>query len=286
MTRVVELAYAKINLTLDVLRLRSDGYHDLDMVMQSVSLHDTVTLTRTERPGILLDTDQDNLPRDRNNLAVDAAHRLLEHLGRPDTGLSIHIEKRIPLCAGTAGGSSDAAATLRGLNRLLGSPCTVQQLASIGESVGSDVPYCVLGGTARARKKGEVLQALPPLPHCHILLCKPNFAVSTPWLFGRIDEIPPAFHPDTQGMLCALTSKDLQAIAAKLHNVFEPALPKKQRLEISRIRTLLMEHGALGCAMSGTGPTVFGLFSDEDTAKKSQRILQAQYREVFLTTPI
>ena len=281
-----EEAYAKINLTLDVCALRSDGYHDLEMVMQSVSLSDTVTLELRESPGIVLEAEGTGLPRDRKNLAVDAAYRLLAVAGQLNQGLSIAIEKRIPVCAGTAGGSSDAAAVLRGLNRLLGEPFSMEQLMKLGEEVGSDVPYCVLGGTALAQGRGAVLTPIGKLPDCVIVLCKPGFSVSTPWLFGRIDDKPPSRRPDTKGMLEALELGDLALVAERLHNVFEEALPDSQRQEIVQIRESLCAMGALSACLSGTGPTVFGIFREAAAAEEAAAKLKEEYQEVFLTKPV
>ena len=286
MKRLTESAYAKINLTLDVCGLRPDGYHDLEMVMQSVSLCDRLTLTLREEAGIVLESDREDLPRDRKNLAVDAAHRLLEAAGREAQGLSIAIDKRIPVCAGTAGGSSDAAAVLRGLNRLMGEPFTVAELCRLGEQVGSDVPYCVLGETVLAEGKGEQLTHLAKMPDCAIVLCKPDFSVSTPWLFGRIDAHPPQARPDTAGMRKALESGDLAQIAGKLCNVFEEALPEAERQEISQIKERLCAMGALSACMTGTGSTVFGIFPDEATAAQAMAKLRESYKEVFLTRPV
>ena len=286
MKRLTESAYAKLNLTLDVCGLRPDGYHDLEMVMQSVSLCDRLTLTLREESGIVLESDREDLPRDRKNLAVDAAYRFLNAAGRASQGLSIAIDKRIPVCAGTAGGSSDAAAVLRGLNRLMGAPFTVAELCRLGEQVGSDVPYCVLGETALAQGKGELLTPLAKMPDCAIVLCKPDFSVSTPWLFGRIDAQSPQARPDTAGMRKALESGDLGQIAAKLCNVFEGALPFEERQEISSIKERLCAMGALSACMTGTGSTVFGIFRNEATAAQAAAKLGETYSEVFLTKPV
>lgn len=286
MTCVKEEAYAKINLTLDVLGLREDGYHDMDMVMQSVSLSDTVTLTLEERPGVRVKSLGADLPQDRSNLAVDAAYRYLEAVGCPKQGLSMTIEKRIPVCAGTAGGSSDAAAVLRGLNRLLGEKLSQEALMQLGSQVGSDVPYCVLGGTARAKGRGEVLSSLPSLPPCWIVLCKPDFPISTPQLFRRIDQYPEGKKPNTKAMLRALEHGQLPAVAKELYNVFEAVLPEPQRQEVQNIRRILSESGALGTCMSGTGPTVFGLFDRKDRAEQAADKLQEAYPEVFFTKAV
>lgn len=274
-------ANAKLNLTLDVLGKRPDGYHDLCMVMQSVDLCDTVTVTRTHEPGITVKTDLCFLPNDDRNLAAKAARAFFAHTGK-ELGLRIEISKRIPVCAGTAGGSSDAAAVLRGLNEMTGAGLSPAELAKIGESVGSDVPYCVLGTTALAEGRGEVLTELPPLPPCRAVLCKPSFSVSTPELFGRIDGHRITCRPDTAGVLAALERGDLREVARRMYNVFEDALPDRHRRTVSEIKATLIAEGALGACMSGTGSTVFGLFDDEVAAKNAFEVLRAQYPETFL----
>lgn len=280
-----EEAFAKINLTLDVLSLRPDGYHEMDMVMQSVSLSDTLTLTLKDERGLLLRTGRPDLPID-DNLALRAARCFLQATGRAEQGLVVELTKRIPICAGTAGGSSDAAAVLRALNRLFEEPFSQQELQKLGEKIGSDVPYCVLGGTARAQGRGEALTALPSLPPCFIVLCKPDFGVSTPELFRRIDAFPKLGHPDTEGILRALAAQDLSQVARKLGNVFEAVLPEAQRKTVQSIRETLLACGALGACMSGTGPTVFGIFEEEELAKAAVQALKQKYSEVFLTRPV
>lgn len=281
-----EEAFAKINLTLDVRSLRPDGYHEMDMVMQSVSLSDSLTLTLKEERGLTLQLDCPDLPLDDSNLALRAARCFLTATGRAEQGLLLELTKRIPVCAGTAGGSSDAAAALRGLNRMFGAPCSKQELQVLGEQIGSDVPYCVLGGTARAQGRGEVLTVLPSLPACYIVLCKPDFGISTPELFRRIDAFPHREHPDTEGMLAALVAQDLTRVAKKLGNVFEAVLPDAEREIVQSIRETLLRSGALGACMSGTGPTVFGLFADETLAQNAVLALKQTYTEVFLTRPV
>ena len=233
-------AWAKLNLTLDVLGKREDGYHDLCMVMQSITLHDTLTLTPNEGQG------------------------------------------RIPVCAGMAGGSSDAAAVLRALNELAGSPFTPTELAKVGEKVGSDVPYCVLGGTALAEGRGEVLTPLPALPPCWVVACKPDFPISTPELFARIDSCKIRCRPDTAGMLGALKAGSLEEVARRMYNVFEDVLPERYQARVAEIKHVLIQKGALGANMSGTGPTAFGLFDSEAAAREAQAALQEGYRDTFL----
>lgn len=286
MNTLTEPAYAKINLSLDVLGRRADGYHDLKMVMQSVSLCDQVTMTLGEREGLRLSTNLGFLPVDEKNIAVMAARAFSRHTGADLSRLSIQIDKRIPVCAGTAGGSSDGAAVLRGLNRLYDAGLTLEQLAKIGEEVGSDVPYCVLGGTALAQGRGEVLTALPSLPACHIVLCKPGFPVSTPELYHAIDGIRIRCRPDTAGLLAALDRGDLRGVCQRMFNVFEQALPAKRRAVIEEIKNTLIQHGALGACMSGSGPTVFGIFPAPKEAQEAAQELKERFSETFVVLPV
>ena len=276
-------AYAKINLTLDVLGKRPDGYHDLSMVMQSVSLADQVIIRETGEEGFTLKTDLGFLPGADKNIAGVAARAFARHTGVDLSGLEIELQKHIPVCAGTAGGSSDGAAVLRGLNRWFSCGLSLRHLAEIGEKVGSDVPYCVLGCTALAEGRGEKLTCLPALPDCHIVLCKPGFSVSTPELFRRIDELKLRFHPDTAGVLAALEEGDLAGVSRRMFNVFEEALPAQRRAVVEEIKSTLLSRGALGACMSGTGPTVFGIFDNAESAQSVADELKQSYAETFLT---
>ena len=279
-------APAKINLTLDILGTRPDGYHEMDMVMQSVSLCDEITLDLGSPGGIRAESGLRFLPNDKGNLAVAAALAFRRATGQTWEDLHIGIRKHIPVCAGTAGGSSDAAAVLRGLNDLTGAGLDREVLARIGLEVGSDVPYCVLGGTALARGRGEILTPLPSLPPCHIVLCKPAFSISTPALFQAWDKKKRRLRPDTNGMLEALAQGDLVGVGRRMFNVFEGVLNPQQRREIESIKNALIQAGALGAAMSGSGPTVLGLFDREDLAGEAVRQLRETYDEVFLTQPV
>ncbi len=275
-------AYAKLNLSLDILRRREDGYHDLQMVMQSISLADTLTIT----PGAgRMDTNLSYLPADGRNLAQAAAAAFRAATGL-DIQVDIAIQKHIPVCAGLAGGSSDAAAVLRALNEHTGAGLSPERLAKIGEAVGSDVPYCVLGGTALAEGRGEVLTPLSPLPPCHVAVCKPPFPISTPQLFARVDTKKITRRPDTQGLIAALGRGDLPDVARRMYNVFEDVLEPRRRAQIDAIKAQLIDCGALGASMTGSGPTVFGLFLDESAAHRAVKALQEQYREVFLAQTV
>ena len=280
------LAYAKLNLSLDVLEKRPDGYHEMRMVMQTVDLCDRLRLeTGTGKP-LSMRSNLGFLPGNERNLAAAAALRLAEDTGADCGGLSITLDKTIPVCAGLAGGSADAAAVLRGLNQLAGLHLPPERLEEIGAKVGSDVPYCVRGGTALAEGRGEVLTDLPPLPSCHVVLCKPAFSVPTPELFARLDGVRIRRRPDTAGLLSALAAGDLAGVARRMYNVFEDALPPRRAAEIQRLKTELIQQGALGACMSGTGSALFGLFSDGEAAARARDALALLCPTCFLARPV
>ena len=275
-------ACAKLNLTLDILGKRPDGYHDLCMVMQSVTLADTITLTENRGEGLRVRTNLRFLPTGEKNLAAAAALRFWEAREQEPENLDIAIEKRIPVCAGMAGGSSDAAAVLRALNARAGEPFSPRELAKVGERVGSDVPYCVLGGTALAEGRGEVLTPLPPLPRCWVVVCKPDFPVSTPELFAQADRVKLRRRPDTKGILAALEAGDLGGVARRMYNVFEDVMPRRLYVRVAEIKNELIQRGALGANMSGSGPTAFGLFDRRGAAEEALSALRERYRDTFL----
>lgn len=279
-------APAKLNLTLDVLGKREDGYHEMKMVMQSVSLRDELTLTTQPGEGIALSTNLGFLPLDGRNLAAAAALRLQEATGAHWGRLTIELNKQIPVCAGLAGGSSDAAAVLRGLNRMCALGLSPEELAKVGEKVGSDVPYCVLGGTALAQGRGEVITPLEALPECYVVLAKPGFPISTPELFAQLDQQRPRCHPDTAGVRKALEERDLSGVARRMFNVFEEVLPARKRARVEELKGELLRCGALGASMSGTGPTVFGLFEAKEEAEGAEERLKELCPEVFLARTI
>lgn len=286
MDEITIQAHAKLNLTLDVLGRREDGYHDLKMVMQSITLADRLTLRPGRAPGIQVSSSFHFLPTGEKNLAGKAAVCFYQALGRPARDLDISITKHVPVCAGMAGGSSDAAAVLRALNRLEGDPFSPEELAHVGEAVGSDVPYCVLGCTALAQGRGEVLTPLSPLPHCWVVACKPDFPVSTPELFARIDSCRIRRRPDADGLMAALEQGDLMEVARRMYNVFEDVLPERQLARVADIKNTLIQQGALGANMSGTGPTAFGLFSSQSQAQAAYDVLKQRYQEVFLAETV
>ena len=275
-------AFAKLNLTLDILGKREDGYHDLRMVMQSITLADTLTLEENQGEGLRVSANLRFLPTGEKNLAAAAALRFWEALGREPEDLDIRIEKRIPVCAGMAGGSSDAAAVLRALNQRAGAPFSPKELARLGERVGSDVPYCVLGGTALAEGRGEVLTPLAPLPRCWVVACKPDFPISTPELFAQADRVKLRRRPDTAGLVAALEAGDLGGVARRMYNVFEDVLPARLYTRVAEIKNILIQCGALGANMSGSGPTAFGLFDRLEAAQEARSCLTQRYRDTFL----
>ena len=279
------LAYAKINLTLDILRKREDGYHDLAMVMQSVTLADELTVVPAGGARGQAVSDLRFLPTGDKNLAQQAAAAF-----RAATGLEhevdVSIRKRVPVCAGLAGGSADAAAVLRAMDRLTGAGLAPAELAQIGARVGSDVPFCVLGGAALAQGRGERLSPLPSLPPCHIVVCKPPFSISTPQLFARVNVRKIVRRPDTAGTVAALEAGDLAGVARRMYNVFEDVLEPRRMAEIREIESALIDCGALGASMSGSGPSVFGLFQDQRQAQDACERLKKSYRDVFLCQPV
>lgn len=276
-------AHAKLNLTLDIIGKRDDGYHDLQMVMQAVELHDTVRVARRDC-GIECSIDCAQLPSGEGNIAHKAARCFFDAVGI-DGGVSIAIEKRIPFAAGMAGGSTDAAAVLHAMRSLFAPMMDDAALLEIGAKVGSDVPFCILGGTALAEGRGERLTPLAPMPRVPIVLCKPDFPISTPELFSLVRQGKITRRPDTAAMIDALSRADADAVSAHLCNVFEDILPEKYA-EVHAIREQLLALGAAGALMTGSGPTVFGIFDDEDTAHHAAEKLQEGYPQTFLTYPV
>ena len=275
-------AYAKLNLTLDILARREDGYHDLAMVMQSISLHDTVTVrVHTPAPGIVCRVAGAALPADDSNLAVKAAKAFCAEVGLAPAGIEIDIEKRIPIAAGMAGGSTDAAAVIRALRQLLAPSVGQEELERIGALVGSDVPYCIRGGTALAEGRGEKLTTLAPAPDFHTVICKPDFPISTPVLFRLSDSCTLQQRPDMPAMLRAIGTGDHAAVAALVKNVFEEVLPEEYH-EVFRIKERLLASGACAAQMTGSGPTVFGLFTDPAAAQAAYTALARAYRQTYL----
>ncbi len=281
MDTIYEGALAKINLTLDVLGKRGDGYHDLQSIMQTISIRDDITLhLGTGEPWKLV-CDKDWVPADERNLAWKAAKVFFETLGKDPNGLAIEIVKRIPGEAGLGGGSADAGAVLRALNRYYDSPLSVYALCELGAQVGSDVPFCTLCGTAMVEGRGERLRKLPDIPEMFFVVCKPDFSVSTPELYQKLDETAIAHRPDQRAMEAAIAKGDLAEIADKLGNVFEPVVIS-QHLELNYIKSILNSYGSYGQQMTGSGSAVFGIFDSFEYAAVACTMLKDNYSEVFI----
>lgn len=278
-------AHAKLNLTLDVVGKRPDGYHDLSMVMQEISLGDQLMVSLdTGEPWRVL-SDSGEIPCDESNLAVKAAKLFFEATGIETNGMTIEIHKRTPVCAGMGGGSADGAGVLYLLQKHYGAPLDEKNLYAIAEKTGSDVPFALFGGTALAEEKGQILTRLPAMPSCEILLCKPPFPVSTPALFRAIDECEIVTRPDNEKMRQALEEKNLHQISACLYNVFEPVIADAHP-EIQEIRETMLREGALGACMTGSGPTVFGIFENRADAQRCYERLKTVYSDTYLTNPV
>lgn len=273
-------ACAKLNLTLDILGKRGDGYHEMQMVMQTISLHDDVTVTLTDGKNVTCRVAGAVLPCDERNLAVKAARAFCEAMDYRG-GIDIALIKRIPSEAGMAGGSADAAAVLRALRDLVSPSLTDERLEQIGASVGSDVPFCIRGGTQLAEGRGEKLTVLKPAPKFFVAVCKPDFPISTPALFARVDGVTITDRPDTKATLDSIERGDADALCANVRNVFEQALDSEQHERIEAIKRDLLAHGAKVSAMTGSGSVVFGLFSDEVACRSACEALQSERVKTF-----
>ena len=285
MTTLYEGAFAKLNLTLDVLGKRPDGYHDIKSVMQAISLRDDIEIDiGTGKPWKLL-CDKEDIPTDERNLAWKAAKLFFDTTGKDPQGLEIRITKRIPAEAGLGGGSADAAAVLRALNRHYGAPFSLQALAELGGQIGSDIPFCVLCGTAMAEGRGEMLRPLPNVPDCIFVVCKPDFSVSTPALYAKIDEKAIAQRPDHRAMESALLAGDLGAVAQNLCNVFDPIVTE-EHLELNYIKSIFNSYGAVGYQMTGSGSAVYCIVENFEYAAVICSMLRENYPQVFIAKPI
>ena len=281
-------AYGKINLGLDVLRRREDGYHDVRMIMQTVGIFDRVDLIWKEEPGIQVETNLYYLPTNENNLVYKAAKLLMDEF-QVQEGLLIRLRKFIPVAAGMAGGSSDAAAVLFGVNKMFRLGLTTEELMERGVKIGADVPYCILRGTALSEGIGEVLTSLSPVPQCQVLVAKPGINVSTKFVYENLhaNDLRPEQHPDIDGMIRAIKAQDLQGIADTLGNVLETVTVKEYPV-IQEIKDKMLEFGAIGSLMSGSGPTVFGLFTNPKAAQEAYEELRygessGLAKQVYLT---
>lgn len=278
-------ALGKINLELDVVRKREDGYHEVRMIMQTVDMYDKLVLRKRSWPGIKVETNLFYLPTNENNLVYKAANLLMEEFGIRQ-GLYIGLHKFIPVAAGMAGGSSDAAAVLYGVNRLFGLGLSKQELMKRGVSIGADVPYCVMRGTALAEGIGEELSPLPPMPDCYILIAKPGISVSTKFVYENLHLETLETHPDIGKSIEALESGSLEGLARSMGNVLE-SVTISQYPVIADIKERMKQSGAVNAMMSGSGPTVFGIFTEKEQAVRAAEILQKEElaRQTYVTKP-
>lgn len=266
-------AYAKINLGLDVIRRREDGYHEVRMIMQTISLYDILTFTKTEA-GIVVVTDKDELPGDESNLVFKAAKLLVEAYGIKE-GIKIDLQKKIPMAAGMAGGSTDAAAVFRGMNELFRLGMAEEEMCRRAVKIGADVPYCIQGGTALSEGIGEVLTKLPDAPDCYLLIAKPDIDVSTKYVYENLRANELQYHPDIDGMVRAIEAGDLHGMTQRMENVLETVTVKEYPV-IQQIKDFMKANGAVNALMSGSGPTVFGIFEMEEKAETALRLLEKE----------
>lgn len=285
MTTLYEGAFAKVNLTLDVLGKRTDGYHDIKSVMQTISLRDDIQIDLGTRKPWSIICDKEDVPTDETNLCWKAAKLFFDTTKNDPDGLTVRITKRIPMQAGLGGGSADAAAVLRALNRHYNAPFSLPALAELGAAVGSDVPFCVLCGTAVVEGRGERIRKLPDLPECIFVVCKPDFSVSTPELYKAIDEKVIAKRPDLQAMESAMLAGDLPAIAENVGNVFDPIV-SADHLELNYIKSIFNSYGAVGYQMTGSGSAVFGIVSEFENAAVICNMLKDNYPQVFIAKSV
>ncbi len=282
--KTTQRAYAKINIGLDVLRRRADGYHEVKMIMQTVDIYDELVLERRKEPGIELRMDNSELPSGGDNLICRAADLLFREK-KITEGVNISLTKRIPIAAGMAGGSADAAAALRGLNELFDMGYSLKELQALGVGLGADIPYCLAGGTMLSEGIGEILTPLPAPPAAHLVIAKPDINVSTAFVYGNLHADRLAWHPDIDGMIAALQKGDLDGITDRLGNVLETVTVKAHPV-IEQIRELLRKQGAENALMSGSGPTVFGIFKEKETAARAAEAVERGRlaKQIFVTT--
>lgn len=280
-------ALAKINLGLDVLRRKEDGYHEVKMIMQTINLHDQIYMRKIEEDEIRIRTNLYYLPNNENNLAYKAAKMLKDEFNLPG-GVSINLKKVIPVAAGMAGGSSDAAAVLFGMNKMYGLKLSMQELMDRGVKLGADVPYCIMRGTALAEGIGEKLTKLPAMPKCHILIAKPPINVSTKFVYENLhaNDLKPEDHPPVDAQIEALKEGNLEKLVANMGNVLERVTVLEYPV-INEIKQMMLDSGALGSMMSGSGPTVFGIFTSYNKAKETYEKIEKSglSKQIYLTTP-
>lgn len=282
--KTTQRAYAKINIGLDVLRRRADGYHEVKMIMQTVDIYDELVLERRKEPGIELRMDNSELPSGGDNLICRAADLLFREK-KITGGVNISLTKRIPIAAGMAGGSADAAAALRGVNELFDLGYSLTELQALGVGLGADIPYCLAGGTMLSEGIGEILTPLPAPPAAHLVIAKPDVNVSTAFVYGNLHADRLAWHPDIDGMIAALQKGDLDGITGRLGNVLETVTVKAHPV-IEQIKELLRKQGAENALMSGSGPTVFGIFKEKETAARAAEAVERGRlaKQIFVTT--
>ena len=285
MTTLYEGAFAKINLTLDVVGKRPDGYHDLKSVMQTISLRDDIEIDVGTGMPWCLKCSKEGIPTDETNLAWKAAKVFFDTIKKDPDGLEIRITKRIPSGAGLGGGSADAAAVLRALNRHYDSPFSIYALAELGALVGSDVPFCTVCGTAMVEGRGERLRKLPDMPDCVFVVCKPDFSVSTPELYRKLDETEIAKHPDNAAMESAILAGDIGRVAENLYNVFDPVVTA-EHLELNYIKSIFNSYGSMGQQMTGSGSAVFAIVPEFEFAAVICNMLRENYPEVYIAKPV
>ncbi|MFV0341762.1 MAG: 4-(cytidine 5'-diphospho)-2-C-methyl-D-erythritol kinase [Anaerocolumna sp.] len=277
-------AYAKINLGLDVVRKKEDGYHEVRMIMQTIGLYDKISLSCTTHPGVSLRTNLHYLPTDENNLVYKAI-TMIQKEYNISKGVQVHLEKKIPVAAGMAGGSTDAAAALYGMNKLFQLKIPQKELMALGLRLGADVPYCLLRGTALSEGIGEELTPLPPFPSCYVLIVKPGINVSTRYVYENLRLNDSIIHPDIDGIVSSIKNKDLYGACAKFGNVLESVTAKDYPI-IEEIKTAMKNTGCVTTLMSGSGPTVFGLYDNRKKAERAfyQLKISNLGKQVFLTT--
>lgn len=286
MKRIVLKAYGKVNLGLDVVRRRDDGYHEVRMIMQTVGLFDRLELKKTSGDSITLSANLKFLPVNEQNLVYQAIAAVKEKYALKG-GVEAYLEKRIPIAAGMAGGSSNCAAALRGMDELFDLGIGESGLCEIGAGLGADVPYCVIGGTALAEGIGEKLTKLPPIPDCCILIAKPGISVSTKAVYENLDVPGLASHPDIDGMVSAIENQDLSGVTGRMENVLETVTVPRYPV-IDEIKSFLLEQGAANALMSGSGPTVFGIFASEDKAREALANLKSfeDVKQAYVVPPV
>lgn len=283
---ITRKAYAKINLGLDVTGRREDGYHIVRMIMQNVDIYDTLTFEKNDLGKIRLTANKDTIPTDEHNLIYKVCALLMEKYDIKE-GVDVHLEKRIPVAAGMAGGSTDGAAAFYGMKELFALPITKEEMCEMAVKLGADIPYCIMGGTMLSEGIGEVLTALPDMPDCYILVGKPDINVSTGWVYTELDSKEIEFHPDIDGMCDAIGSGDLGGVCQRLSNVLEPVTKSKYDI-IGKIEALMEDCGAVRSIMTGSGPTVFGIFDDEAKLKQAyDKVKESGYcPELFMSKPV